>query len=317
MTGRRDAPKAKTRLPLHRMRRRVPQVGGALRRVRRVEHARRGGRRADAARHGRRERARVGGTRRSPRAAASPRRRGCATSAAREARAGRPGIDEFDFVLGGGIVPGSMVLVGGEPGIGKSTLLLQVAARAAERRATRALRLRRGVARCRSSCAPTGSASDAGDVDAAQRDLLETVLATAARSRAGRADRRLDPDRLHRGPRRRAGQRRPGARVRRAPHALREGDAAPRCSSSVTSRRAAASPARRRSSTSSTRCSTSRATSSLDHRVLRATKNRFGSVDEIGVFRMTRGRARAGREPVGAVPRRPRERTRRAARSRR
>lgn len=37
------------------------------------------------------------------------------------------GIAEFDRVLGGGIVPGSAVLVGGEPGIGKSTLLLQVA----------------------------------------------------------------------------------------------------------------------------------------------------------------------------------------------
>ena len=37
------------------------------------------------------------------------------------------GFGEFDRVLGGGIVPGSMVLVGGEPGIGKSTLLLQVA----------------------------------------------------------------------------------------------------------------------------------------------------------------------------------------------
>ena len=32
---------------------------------------------------------------------------------------------EFDRVLGGGLVPGSVVLVGGEPGIGKSTLLLQ------------------------------------------------------------------------------------------------------------------------------------------------------------------------------------------------
>ena len=41
----------------------------------------------------------------------------------------KTGIDEFDFVLGGGIVPGSMILIGGEPGIGKSTLLLQVAAR--------------------------------------------------------------------------------------------------------------------------------------------------------------------------------------------
>jgi len=38
------------------------------------------------------------------------------------------GIGELDRVLGGGIVPGSLVLLGGEPGIGKSTLLLQAAA---------------------------------------------------------------------------------------------------------------------------------------------------------------------------------------------
>jgi DNA repair protein RadA/Sms len=38
------------------------------------------------------------------------------------------GIGEFDRVLGGGLVPGSLVLVSGEPGIGKSTLLLQTAA---------------------------------------------------------------------------------------------------------------------------------------------------------------------------------------------
>src|SRR6186997_2344248 len=38
------------------------------------------------------------------------------------------GIGEFDRVLGGGIVPGSLILLGGEPGIGKSTLLLQAAA---------------------------------------------------------------------------------------------------------------------------------------------------------------------------------------------
>jgi DNA repair protein RadA/Sms len=37
------------------------------------------------------------------------------------------GIEEFDRVLGGGIVPGSLVLIGGDPGIGKSTLLLSVA----------------------------------------------------------------------------------------------------------------------------------------------------------------------------------------------
>jgi DNA repair protein RadA/Sms len=44
---------------------------------------------------------------------------------------GRPqptGIGELDRVLGGGIVPGSVTLLGGEPGIGKSTLLLQLLA---------------------------------------------------------------------------------------------------------------------------------------------------------------------------------------------
>lgn len=39
----------------------------------------------------------------------------------------KTGISEFDRVLGGGIVPGSIILIGGEPGIGKSTLLLEVA----------------------------------------------------------------------------------------------------------------------------------------------------------------------------------------------
>src|SRR6478736_6277372 len=44
--------------------------------------------------------------------------------------AARPtGVAEFDRVLGGGLVPGGVVLVAGEPGVGKSTLLLDVAAR--------------------------------------------------------------------------------------------------------------------------------------------------------------------------------------------
>ena len=41
------------------------------------------------------------------------------------------GIGEFDRVLGGGIVPGAAILLSGEPGVGKSTLLLEVASRAA------------------------------------------------------------------------------------------------------------------------------------------------------------------------------------------
>ncbi|PZE77691.1 DNA repair protein RadA [Curtobacterium sp. MCBD17_019] len=43
----------------------------------------------------------------------------------------RTGIGEFDRVLGGGIVPGAAILLSGEPGVGKSTLLLEVASRAA------------------------------------------------------------------------------------------------------------------------------------------------------------------------------------------
>ena len=42
------------------------------------------------------------------------------------------GISEFDRVLGGGLVPGAVILLAGEPGVGKSTLLLDVAARWAD-----------------------------------------------------------------------------------------------------------------------------------------------------------------------------------------
>ena len=42
-------------------------------------------------------------------------------------------MDEFNRVLGGGVVPGSLVLIGGDPGIGKSTLLLQVSTQLANK----------------------------------------------------------------------------------------------------------------------------------------------------------------------------------------
>lgn len=45
------------------------------------------------------------------------------------------GVSEFDRVLGGGFVPGAVVLLGGDPGIGKSTLLLQVLAHMGQQRA--------------------------------------------------------------------------------------------------------------------------------------------------------------------------------------
>jgi DNA repair protein RadA/Sms len=45
-------------------------------------------------------------------------------------------VEEFDRVLGGGLVPGGVVLIGGDPGIGKSTLLLQALAQLASRVST-------------------------------------------------------------------------------------------------------------------------------------------------------------------------------------
>ena len=63
----------------------------------------------------------------------------------RQATARSTGVGELDRVLGGGLVPGAVVLLAGEPGVGKSTLLLDVAAKAGERRPPHAVRHRRGV----------------------------------------------------------------------------------------------------------------------------------------------------------------------------
>ncbi|KAG5189640.1 P-loop containing nucleoside triphosphate hydrolase protein [Tribonema minus] len=53
------------------------------------------------------------------------------TSEEAQRRVELPGAAEFARVLGGGLVPGSMVMIGGDPGVGKSTLLLQLAGRLA------------------------------------------------------------------------------------------------------------------------------------------------------------------------------------------
>jgi len=96
------------------------------------------------------------------------------------------GIDEFDRVLGGGLVPGAAILLSGEPGVGKSTLLLEVAARAA-RRGIRVLYVSAeesaGQVRLRAErtgaledelylAAETDLATILGQVDAVQPELL-------------------------------------------------------------------------------------------------------------------------------------------------
>lgn len=64
----------------------------------------------------------------SPRPGGSAEARPLATVTSNEALRLATGTEDLDRVLGGGIVPGSAILLGGDPGVGKSTLLLQVAA---------------------------------------------------------------------------------------------------------------------------------------------------------------------------------------------
>ena len=118
--------------------------------VRSVEHARRGARprRAREAPPGAARRRR--GARRTP-----ARRRAERLVAAPAAGGGRSrrskrmstGIGELDRVLGGGLVPGSLVLLGGSPGIGKSTLTNMALGQPAEGRPPHAVCERRGVRR--------------------------------------------------------------------------------------------------------------------------------------------------------------------------
>ena len=73
-------------------------------------------------------------------------------------RARPTGVPELDRVLGGGLVPGAVVLLAGEPGVGKSTLLLDVAAKAASAQRPHACTSPARSRRRRCGCGRTGSA---------------------------------------------------------------------------------------------------------------------------------------------------------------
>ena len=126
--------------------------------LRRLEHARRGAPAAGAARA--RGRARCGGGRLRRRALGR-----CALLAdvgASPLERMSTGIGELDRVLGGGLVPGSLVLLGGAPGIGKSTLTNMVLATSSGR-AARTLYVSPARSRpSRCGCAPNASAATAG-----------------------------------------------------------------------------------------------------------------------------------------------------------
>ena len=96
---------------MHGVRHEPSQVGRALPLLRGVEHPGRGG-----------------GARPSGAPGVAATARPITEIVAADARPVSTGLPELDRVLGGGLVPGSVTVVGGEPGIGKSALLLQVAA---------------------------------------------------------------------------------------------------------------------------------------------------------------------------------------------
>jgi DNA repair protein RadA/Sms len=202
-----------------------------------------------------------------------------------EERRWTTGIRELDFVLGGGIVPGSMVLVGGEPGIGKSTLLLQVAARL-QAHDQRVLYVSGEESPLQVKLRANRLGEPAGDVSLLAETSLETILATAAS---------LDPSVLVvdsiqtvytadlEGAPGNVGQvRECAARLMRF---AKESGTAVLVVGHVTKGGGIAGPKTLEHIVDTVLYFEGE--SSLDHRLLRATKNRFGSVDEIGVFRMT------------------------------
>lgn len=197
----------------------------------------------------------------------------------------RSGLPELDFVLGGGVVPGSMALIGGEPGIGKSTLLLQTAARlrAAGRQVLYAsgeespeqIRLR-----------ADRLVEDAGPVLVLGETRLEVVLEAALEARVEvlvvDSVQTIYTDQLESAPGSVGQVRECAARLMRF---AKETGTAVIVVGHVTKGGAIAGPKTLEHIADTVLYFEGEPT--LDYRLLRTTKNRFGSVDELGVFSMT------------------------------
>jgi DNA repair protein RadA/Sms len=195
------------------------------------------------------------------------------------------GLDEFDFVLGGGIVPGSVVLVGGEPGIGKSTILLQVAARLeAEGRKTLYVSGEESPLQVKLRADRLQGA--AGEVSLLAETELETVLLRAAESGPDvllvDSIQTVYTPELEGAPGNVGQVRECAARLQRY---AKETGTAVFLVGHVTKGGGIAGPKTLEHIVDTVLYF--EGAGGLDNRVLRATKNRFGSVDEIGVFRMT------------------------------
>ncbi|MHA1538596.1 MAG: DNA repair protein RadA [Alphaproteobacteria bacterium] len=195
------------------------------------------------------------------------------------------GIAEFDRVTGGGLVPGSAVLVGGDPGIGKSTLMLQVAAGLAGAGAAAyisgeesidQIRLRAGRLGLLDSPVALATATNvrdiAGSIEAADGprlviiDSIQTMYVDTIESAPGTvAQVRASAQALIRVAKRK------GAILLLVGHVTKEGTiAGPRVLEHMVDTVLYFEGER-----------------GHQFRILRAVKNRFGPTDEIGVFEMT------------------------------
>jgi DNA repair protein RadA/Sms len=198
----------------------------------------------------------------------------------------RTGLPEFDFVLGGGIVPGSMTLIGGEPGIGKSTLLLQAAARlesggrtvlyASGEESPDQIRLR----------ADRLINEDAGSVHVLGETRLDAIITSAE---AVRADlviidsiQTIYTDLLESAPGNVGQVRECSGQLMRF---AKESGTSVIVVGHVTKGGGIAGPKTLEHIVDTVLYFEGEAT--LNYRLLRTTKNRFGSVDELGVFSMT------------------------------
>ncbi len=207
------------------------------------------------------------------------------------------GVPEFDRVLGGGLVPGSLVLIGGDPGIGKSTLVLQAAGSAAAQAPVLYVSAEESAAQVKMRAERLGL-GDAKllvlaetSLDASLRqadeiapcllvvDSVQTVFSEAAGTSAGSiAQLRECAGTLMRW------AKASGIPVVLIGHVTKDGDiAGPRMLEHVVDVVLYLEGERFSS-----------------YRLLRAVKNRFGSVDEIGVFEMTGSGLRGVENPSEA-----------------
>jgi len=196
------------------------------------------------------------------------------------------GVSELDRVLGGGLVPASLVLVGGEPGVGKSTLLL-TALGAIARSGQRALLVtgEESVAQVSLRAARLGGADT---VEILAETELDAVCATLEKERPDvcviDSVQTLHASALGSAPGSVAQVREAAGRLLRV---AKEAGVATILVGHVTKDGAVAGP---RVLEHLVDCVLQfEGDRYQEHRILRATKNRFGSTNELGVFEMTAG----------------------------